>query len=134
MNVATSDHSPVARPLTPLQSRVLSFIRSYMAENSGRAPTIPEISRAVGASSKSSASCQVNALVKLGLLLAVEGAHRSIRLADAVDAVEVAGRTETTENVLAVGTSSEAESSDSGDGNSGDEQSAATLPTYRTPT
>jgi DNA-binding MarR family transcriptional regulator len=73
--------TPVNPPdaLTPAQSRILIYIRRYIAEHS-HAPTRKEISDAFGFASPTAAHQHVKVLERKGILTLIEGAARGIRL------------------------------------------------------
>jgi len=67
--------------LTSLENKMLEFIRDYLARH-GEAPTMTEIGRAIGISSKGTVHRYVQSLKQKGKLEQTERGWRGIRLAD----------------------------------------------------
>lgn len=75
--------------LTKRQSAALDFIRKYMAENAGQAPSCAEIAAALNLGSKSGSVRLLNGLVERGHLRRIAHRTRAMELVEAVPAVEV---------------------------------------------
>ncbi len=69
--------------LTVLENSMLRFIRGYLVRH-GQGPTLTEIGKALGISSKGTVHRYVQALVEKGYLLHTERGWRGIRLADRI--------------------------------------------------
>lgn len=67
--------------MTPQQKAVLDFVRAYIGER-GYAPTIAEIGKAVGSSSKSVVHRLIEGLVARGLLMKRPNMARALFLPD----------------------------------------------------
>jgi len=77
--------------LSPRQSKMLSYIRKFFAENS-RPPTIREIGRAVGISSTSVVNYNLNILQDKGYIRRDREVSRGVKLVERELAAEVAMR------------------------------------------
>jgi len=75
----------MATRLSERQARMLSYIRDYVEEH-GYPPSIREIGQAVGISSTSVVSYNLNALVNKGFLVRNDKVSRGLRLAEDGDA------------------------------------------------
>lgn len=76
--------------LTKRQAAALTFIRKYMAENAGRAPSCAEIAAALDLGSKSGSVRLLNGLVERGHLRRIPHRTRAMELVEAVPAIDVA--------------------------------------------
>lgn len=76
--------------LTPRQSAALAFIRQYMAENAGRAPSCAEIAAGIDLLSKSGAVRLLNGLVERGHLRRIAHRTRAMELVETAPAIDVA--------------------------------------------
>jgi len=72
--------------MTPQQQRCLSYIRDYIADHDGVAPSYAEIAVNLGMASKQGIHRLISALESRGYLTRVPTLARSIRLADSDDA------------------------------------------------
>ena len=68
--------------MTLAEIRALDFIRDRIVRTQA-APTLNEVSAALGWKSKSTAHSVVTSLVRQGILVRQHGAHRGLALADA---------------------------------------------------
>jgi SOS-response transcriptional repressor LexA len=62
--------------MTPRQSDLLTFLKSYIAEHDGVSPSFAEMSAHMGISSKSSIARLVDALVERGMIRREGGKYR----------------------------------------------------------
>lgn len=69
----------MSKELTPAQTRVLDFIRSYMATN-GYPPTRSEIANGLGFGSSNAAQQHLVAIQRKGYIRLVQGVARGIQL------------------------------------------------------
>jgi repressor LexA len=67
--------------LTPGQTKVLDFIKHYIARE-GCAPTLAEIAEGLGASSRGAMHKQVQALAAAGVIRLLPGRHRGMELVE----------------------------------------------------
>lgn len=70
---------PVGMGLTPKQMATLNWLRGHFAEH-GTSPTLDEIQRGLGASSRTSVLRRLLALQARGYITRQRGVHRSIKL------------------------------------------------------
>lgn len=70
--------------LTPLQSKVLDYLRTYSADH-GAMPTLEEIAAFMGVSSKSGAHRVLTALEERGCIRRMAGKQRAIELVEALE-------------------------------------------------
>ncbi|WP_457585803.1 LexA family protein [Ensifer canadensis] len=79
---------PTRRPhgLTPRQSELLSFIRSYCADKNGVSPTFDEMKDHLGLSSKSGISRMVAAMEERGAIRRLKNRARALVVVEAAHA------------------------------------------------
>ena len=74
--------------LTPGQRKAFDFIRDYMARE-GFAPSLTEIAKGLGTTSRGSMHKQVQALASAGVIRLIPGRQRGIELVENVDEIDV---------------------------------------------
>lgn len=74
--------------LTPGQTRVLDFIKHYLARE-GFAPSLAEIAKGLGTTSRGSMHKQVQALAAAGVVRLLPGRQRGIELVEDADGVDI---------------------------------------------
>jgi repressor LexA len=74
--------------LTPGQTKVLDFIKHYLARE-GCAPTLAEIAAGLGASSRGAMHKQVQALAAAGVIRLLPGRHRGMELVEEAGAASL---------------------------------------------
>jgi repressor LexA len=74
--------------LTPGQTKVLNFIKHYLARE-GFAPSLAEIAESLGTTSRGSMHKQVQALAAAGVIRLVPGRQRGIELVEDMEGVDI---------------------------------------------
>jgi len=74
--------------LTPGQTKVLDFIKHYLARE-GFAPSLAEIAEGLGTTSRGSMHKQVQALAAAGVIRLLPGRQRGIELVEDADGVDI---------------------------------------------
>lgn len=74
--------------LTPGQTKVLDFIKHYLARE-GFAPSLAEIAEGLGTTSRGSMHKQVQALAAAGVIRLVPGRQRGIELVEDMEGVDI---------------------------------------------
>ena len=74
--------------LTPGQTKVLNFIKHYLARE-GFAPSLAEIAEGLGTTSRGSMHKQVQALAAAGVIRLVPGRQRGIELVEDMEGVDI---------------------------------------------
>lgn len=73
--------------ITKRQRALLDFIRKYMAENDGLAPTVMEMAQGLGLSAKSNAQSMLTRLEQRGVIRRLKFQARAIQIIDPNDPV-----------------------------------------------
>jgi repressor LexA len=72
--------------LTPKQSELLAYIRAYIAQNNGVAPSFDEMRDAMGIAAKSGIHRMIDGLQARGYVSRMKGQARSLVLVDGMEA------------------------------------------------